>query len=29
MQSDLLVNLKNDFGEEIDEDKITVIDHEE
>ena len=25
----LFVNLKNNFGEDIDEDKIMVIDHEE
>ena len=29
INSDLFTNLKNNFGEDIDEDKITVIDHEE
>ena len=29
INSDLFVNLKNNFGEDIDEDKIMVIDHEE
>ena len=29
INSDLLANLKNNFGEDIDEDKIMVIDHEE
>ena len=29
ISSDLLVKLKNDFGENIDASKITVIDHEE
>ena len=29
INSDLLANLKNNFGEHIDEDKIMVIDHEE
>ena len=29
VNSDLLANLKNNFGEDIDEDKIMVIDHEE
>ena len=29
IDSDLLANLKNKFGEDIDEDKIMVIDHEE
>ena len=29
IKSDLLANLKNYFGEDIDEDKIIVIDHEE
>ena len=29
MSSELLINLKENFGEEITEDKITIIDHEE
>ena len=29
INSDLFINLKDNFGEDIDEDKITVIDHEE
>ena len=29
INSDLLANLKNNFGEDIDEDKIMVVDHEE
>ena len=29
INSDLLANLKNNFGEHIDEDKIMVVDHEE
>ena len=29
INSDLFINLKNNFGEDIDEDKIMVIDHEE
>ena len=29
INSDLVANLKNNFGEDIDEDKIMVIDHEE
>ena len=29
ISSDLLIKLKNDFGENIDASKITVIDHEE
>ena len=29
INSDLLANLKNNFGEDVDKDRITVIDHEE
>ena len=29
LESDLLVNLKHNFGEEITQDKFQVIDHEE
>ena len=29
MDSELLINLRDNFGEEITQDKITIIDHEE
>ena len=29
IKSDLLANLKNNFGEDINEDKIIIVDHEE